>query len=368
MAKVTFYPLGNADSYLIQTDHGKLFLFDFADMKDPDDAFDKRIPLEESIKKDIGWPSVKAIDVLAISHGDNDHVKGISDTFWLEHAKKYQELDRIVIKELWVPAALLVEEGSEDDTRIVRQEARHRFLEKKGIWVFARPEHLKDWLESRGKKLDDYRDLICDAGKVVPNWSLSSNGIEFFVHSPFAEKTDDGFLERNPNSLVMQVSIASGGTATKLLATGDSDSEQWEKIVEITRYHGNDTKLAWDIFKIPHHCSYTAMSAEKGSHITEPTEEFKWLMGQGAEHGILVSPSKEISSETTTQPPHLEAYRRYKTVANQLNADLVITMEHPDKKNPQRLIIQIDRNGAMLKKDTTSPSKSTTSQRAPRAG
>jgi hypothetical protein len=369
MAKITFYPLGNADSYLIQTDMNNFFLFDFAEMKNPDEINDKRIYLGKSIKEDIGWPNRKYIDVLAISHGDNDHVKGISNTFHLEHAQKYQGNDRIVINELWVPAALIVEEGSEDDTKIIRQEARHRFLsEKKGIKVFARPEHLKDWLESKGEKIDDYRHLICDAGKIVPGWTVTSKGIEFFVHAPFAERTDDGLLDRNTNSIVMQISINSNRNITKLLATGDSVCEQWEKIVQITKHHKNDPKLEWDILKIPHHCSYKAMSTEKGHYMTEPSKEFQWLLDQGANRGILVSTSEEIPDSTSKQPPHIETYRRYKETAKQLDADLVVTMEHPNKNFPQRLIITIDGDGPALKKTISSPSVITTSRQAPRAG
>jgi hypothetical protein len=368
MSKITFYPLGNADSYLIQTDFDKYFLFDFAEMKNQNDPNDKRISLDSSLKDDIKWPKNRHIDVLAISHGDMDHVKGISDSFWLEHAKKYQGEDRIIIDELWVPAALVVEEGSEDDTRILRSEARHRFLEKKGIKVFARPEHLKEWLESKGKRLDDYRHLICDAGKNVPGWELSSDGIEFFVHSPFAERSEAGVLDRNTNCLVMQVSISTDGNITRLLATGDSISEQWSKIVDITRYHNNDDKLAWDIFKIPHHCSYKAMSEDKGKNITAPTDEFKWLLDQGASQGILVSTSDVIPKETTTQPPHVEAYRRYKETSDNIDAELKVTMEHPGRETPKRLIITIDGNGPVIKKELSSPSIITTTQRAPRVG
>lgn len=320
------------------------------------------------MKEDINWPRNKTIDVLAISHGDSDHVKGISDTFWLDYAKKYQDNDRIGIRELWVPAALIVEEGSEDDAKILRQEARHRFLEKKGIKVFARPEHLKGWLESQGKLLDDYRHLICDAGKNVPGWTATSDGIEFFVHAPFAEKTKDGLLDRNTNCLVMQVSIISPGNTTRLLATGDSVSDQWSKIVGITKHKHNDQKLMWDIFKIPHHCSYKAMSNDKGKNITIPTDEFQWLLDQGSDEAIIISTSDIIPADTTTQPPHVEAYRRYKDTAKQLNADLIVTMEHPNKQNPQRLVITIDGNGPTVKKDISSPSVITTSQRAPRVG
>ena len=110
------------------------------------------------------------------------------------------------------------------------------------------------------------------------------------------------------------------------------------------------------------------MSDEKGSSVTTPTNEFQWLLNQGANNGILISTSDIIPGTTTTQPPHLEAYRGYEKTANQLDADLVVTMEHPNKHNPQRLIIEIDGKGPTLKKTFSSPSVITTSQKAPRAG
>src|SRR5689334_17738513 len=95
MARVTFYPLGNADCCLIRTETGKHFVFDYADMKNPDDDEDRRMPLRENFKSDIGWPDVKTVDVLAITHGDDDHVCKISDLFWLEHASKYQGPEQV---------------------------------------------------------------------------------------------------------------------------------------------------------------------------------------------------------------------------------------------------------------------------------
>ncbi len=151
MAKITFYPLGNADCCLIKTDTGKLFAFDYADVYNPEDRYDKRMALGANFKADIGWPGNKSIDVLAVTHGDDDHVHKISEAFWLQHATKYQDADRIKFTDLWVPAALLIEEGADDDTRVIRQEARHRFWNKTGIRVFARPEHLRDWVEKQGK-------------------------------------------------------------------------------------------------------------------------------------------------------------------------------------------------------------------------
>ena len=370
MVKVTFYPLGNADCCLIRLNSGALFVLDYADMHNPIDKGDKRIPLRQNFKEDIGWPDQKEVDVLAITHGDNDHVKGIPDAFWLEHAQKYQGNDRVKFKELWVPAALIVEEGSEDDTKIVRAEARHRFLAKKGIRVFARPEHLRDWLKERGKKLEHYTDLITDAGRLVPGWTLNRDGIEFFVHSPFAERTQQGLLDRNDNCLVMQAVIRVDGRDTRFLITADSVAENWERIVSITDKHGNRHRLEWDIFKVPHHCSYRSMAKEKGAYKTEPIPEFESLLNRGAKRSVMISTSWEIPSGDTddNQPPHVQTYRRYKETADGLEADLVVTMENPSRRQPKRTIVSIDGNGSTLKKEAISGAVAVISSRPPRMG
>lgn len=371
MTEITFYPLGNADCCLIKTGTGKVIAFDFADMHVPTDKFDRRLPLAANFKQDIGWPERKEVDLLAITHGDNDHIKGISDTFWLEHAIKYQSSERIKIKEMWVPAALICDSEAEDDCKILRAEAQHRFLSKKGIRVFARPEHLKEWVERRGRKLDDFRDIITDAGRLVPGWSKESQGIEFFVHSPFAEHTSDGLLDRNGNCLVMQATILEGGVNTRFLITADSVWENWQKMVSITKKHGNEEKLAWDIFKIPHHGSYLSMAPEKGDYITTPTDEFKWLLEQGTERSVMVSSSWEVimaDDPDDVQPPHAQTHRRYQKTAEEKDSELVITMENPSKSQPKRTLIEVTTAGATLKKIAVSAAALITSTQAPRVG
>lgn len=368
MHEAIFYPIGNGDTCLIRLENEKRIAFDFADLHDPNDKDDKRMPLAKNFKEDIGWPKRKEIDVLAITHGDIDHVKGIPEVFWLDMAAKYQGEDRVKIKEMWVPAALIVEEGSEDDTKIIRQEARHRFLNKKGIRVFSRPEHLKEWLAKKGKKLEDYLHLITDAGKTVPGWSLEEDGVEFFVHSPFAERDGDVLLDRNGNCLFMQAVFRIERENTRLLLTSDITYEELNRIVKISRRHKNDERLVWDIYKIPHHCSYKSLSEEKGKEKTKPTPEVAWLLDQGAERSIMVSSSDIIPTETTDQPPHVEAFRTYQDTAKELDADLVVTMENPSKRNPSRTIIEIGKDKAKLKKSAVAAAITVTSTRSPRVG
>lgn len=68
---------------------------------------------------------------------------GDTDFFELRHAALYQGNGRIKINELWLPAAMLIEDVKRDqmsdEFAILRREGRHRLLEGKGIRVFSKP-------------------------------------------------------------------------------------------------------------------------------------------------------------------------------------------------------------------------------------
>ncbi len=369
MANITFYPLGNADCCVIKTDPGKTLVFDYADVKNTDDREDKRMPLQEAVRKDVGWPSVKEIDVLAVTHGDDDHVRNICETFYLESKSDCQSSDHIKFKDLWIPACLLTEVGAEDHTKLIRQEARHRFKAGKGIRVFSRPDALREWCRENDIDFDERQHLITDAGQLVPSWERETEGVEFFVHSPFAHRQDDGLIDRNGNCLVMQAVIRAGGRDTNFLITADSIAENWQEIVQITKDHGNEARLAWDLLKIPHHCSYKSMSEEIGDPDTEPTEEFEWLLEQGGDRGAIVSTSKLIPEKSDKQPPHAETFRTYKKASERINGRIYVTMEHPTKANPDRL--RFDVSGAGLvppQKTSAAVIPSVVTSAAPRNG
>jgi hypothetical protein len=240
MHTVTFYPLGNADSYLIELKKGKKLLFDFANLRNPDDKSDCRIDLAAELRKTLD--NQDYLDVGAFTHLDDDHIHGSSDFFYLEHADKYQSEDRIKIKELWVPAAAILEEGLDDEARILRQEARHRLIKGGGVRIFSRPEALAEWLEQNDLTLDSRRHLIANAGTLVPGFDKINDGVEFFVHSPFSKHCDDEEFDRNTACLGMQATF---DTDTQLLMTADATHEVWEDIVKITKVHNNENRLAW---------------------------------------------------------------------------------------------------------------------------
>lgn len=377
MHKLTIFPLGNADCCRIDLENGKKILFDYANTRNPDDSYDLRCDLPNELLEDLKKAERKDFDIVAFTHLDEDHYKRASEFFWLDHAQKYQDDDRIKINKLWVPAAIITEEGAENEEgRIIQREARHRFKKGYGIRVFSRPEKLREWCDKNDIKLEDRLHLIIDAGKSVPEFNKGSDGVEFFVHSPFAKRLNEREVEdRNDDCLVIQATFEVLGVETKVLLMGDVTHEVIVDIVDVTRdKKSRPERLEWDVMKLPHHCSYKSIGPEKGKDKTEPVQNVAWLYEQqGQERAIIVSssdqtPYKGSPEDEDDYPPHRQAANYYKGVIDGKNGQFLVTMEHPKKSDPEPIIIEIDNSKATVKKLSVSGATIITSNPTPRAG
>lgn len=367
MPKVTFFPIGNADSCLIELDNDRRALFDFADMRNPEDKDDKRCDLEKELRDRIDGD--KEIDVVAFTHLDTDHCKRASEVFWLEHAEKYQADDRIKMKTMWVPATAILEEGVKGQARVLRSEARHRFIEGEGIRVFGRPDSLDDFLKERGIDPAKRRNLISDAGTLAPEFNRAADGVEFFVLSPFAEHCDDDTYKRNDTAIFMQATFEVEGRLTRLLLSADVGHEVIDDIIRVTRKKNNDDRLVWDLNNVPHHSSYLSLAAEKGQDKTSPGERIEWLYEeQGQDGALLVSTSCPIpTNDDSDQPPHRQAANYYKGVAKDHGGEFIVTMEYPSAAKPKPLEIDIGKKGFSVIKSAGGSAALLTGA-APRAG
>ena len=211
-ARIQNFTLGNADTLRLDLADDRKVLVDFAAMRNGDDDDDKRCDLPTELRADLDKAGRDYFDAVCITHLDQDHCKGFGDFFWLEHAAKYQDGNRIKITELWVPAAAILEDNLKDDARIIRSEARHQLREGKGIRVFSFPERLKQWMDKEGIDFESRKHLIVDAGQTVPGYSKGGpERAEFFVHCPFAWRQDEKtVIARNEDSIVMHVTLVEG--------------------------------------------------------------------------------------------------------------------------------------------------------------
>ncbi|XUY30027.1 hypothetical protein RMR21_022920 (plasmid) [Agrobacterium sp. rho-8.1] len=353
-AFMTFFPLGNADTTLLRLANNDLVLLDYANMRGGQ-SDDPRIDLPKALLDELDDAGRSSFRVVAFTHLDDDHICGASEFFWFDYARIHQGPGRVKIDELWVPAAAIIETDLEGDAWTIRQEARHRLKNGYGVKVFSRPANLQAYLADWGLTTEDRKDCIVDAGCLVPGFSkFDSGGAEFFVHSPFAWRTDNGLEDRNEGSIVVQMTVREGGNESYALLGADINHETLAQIVQTSRKHGNTDRLHWDVLKLFHHCSYKSLSAEKGTDVTEPVPDVKWLFETLArEKEIIISPSwpipeKGSADDLDPQPPHRQAANYYKRIIKDSNGQFKVTMETPTRNNPKPIKLKITGAGVAV--------------------
>lgn len=377
VAKVSLFPVCNGDtSQIVLGKTDRWLLFDFHHQKKSEEDGSTDFNLKKHLMDQLRGARRDYYDVLALTHGDDDHIRNSTEFFELSHAAKYQGGDRTKVRELWVPAAMILEEGTNDqqsnEVIIWRQEARYRFKEGKGIRVFSRPDMLKAWLEKNGLTLDQRRHLITDAGQVVPGFSLANDEVEFFCHSPFIKHVAGGDVLRNEAALIFQVRFEIGGTRFDYLAVGDSTHEVLADIVAISKYHKNDHRLDWNLYNIPHHCSYLALGPDKGTSKTVPTDLVAELLRHGRRGAYIVSSSNPIDGDKAAyeqqQPPHVQAKNTYVDYLSEVGGRrFLVTMEEPNRIWPRPIVFEIGAAGGKLLLAATGGGALVSSP-APRAG
>lgn len=356
--QLVFYPVGNGDTSQIVLSQGRRILFDFCHRTNADSTNTPEIDLKKRLKEELHAAGRDYFDVVAFTHADADHIQGSTEFFELQHAAKYQGAGRIKIKQLWVPAAMILENASNDQQSnefvILRQEARHRLLEGKDILVFSKPQALIDWLvpklKERGEAPTARDHLFIDAGTLVPGFSLTNDGAEFFCHSPFIKHCENGDIIRNTAALVFNVRLLAGTSTFNYLEIGDAHWEDLEEIVRITKFHKNDDRLAWDLINIPHHCSYLSLSDEKGEKETEPKPLVKELLLAGKRDSYIVSCCKPVvdvkESYHQIQPPHIQARKAYERYLKEVRGrKFLVTMEEPNAMKPEPLVFDVTTGG-----------------------
>ena len=375
--RIIFYPVGNGDTSQIVLESGRRILMDYRHRSKTEEGEGPEINLKARLKQELKDAGRDSFDVVAFTHADTDHIENSTEFFELRHAAKYQGNDRIKIDTLWVPAAMVLETGTNGQQSsefvIWRQEARYRLKEGKGIRVFSKPEKLKGWLEENDLTLESRRHLITDAGELAPEFDIVTDGVEFFCHSPFIKHVDDGDDLRNAASLIFNVRFRKNGTDYDYLAVGDSEWAVLEDIVTTTKTHGNMDRLAWDLYNIPHHCSYLALSDEKGEFETTPKPLVEELLLLGKEGAYIVSSSCPIldtkDGREQTQPPHIQAKKCYETYRKKTGgAKFLVTMEEPNATKPEPLEFKVDGQGLSLARAAASAASVIISKPAPRAG
>jgi hypothetical protein len=202
---------------------------------------------------------------------------------------------------------------------------------------------------------------------------VTKDGVEFFCHSPFIKHCDEGDIIRNSAALIFNIRFRSDHSHYDYLHIGDAAWEDIEDIVNTTRYHKNDDRLEWNLYNIPHHCSYLALSDDKGTLETEPKPLVKDLLLQGRNEAYIISSSKPIpdlkESYLEIQPPHIQARKTYERYLKEVDGrKFVVTMEEPNAKKPEPLIFEVTTAGITWQRSLSIGASAILTSRPLRAG
>jgi len=337
MAKITFYPIGNADSSLIEFDDGRLMINDYF-RPECFDKDDKRIDVSEELQKVLDSKERDYFDIVAFSHRDNDHVGGAEKFFKMENPQIKDSGD-VKIKQMWIPAFFVLEKGLESSAEILQKEARYRLKKAKKIRVMGSSDKLIEWIDKNCDSPSLSKSLIVPAGKNVED----SSEVKIFVHSPFSAETDS--KEDNPNEASMVLHFTFKVSGTKVMFGADLKAEIWDKLIEITESKKRDKYLEWDIFKISHHCSYLSLNTDgnKGTNKTKPLPSIDRMFKNGDCNSYAISSS--CARDEDIEPPHKQAANYY----DDLEGEFLITMEHPNKRSPKPIEFEITDTGGHRK-------------------
>ena len=150
--QISFYPVGNGFSALLNLDDDTNILFDIDQFEEEERKKNKYWDIHDSLLDDLPiTDNRRHLSVLCISHTHNDHCRGANDVFYLP--KQNEDAEELIhIDEIWVPADIFTDDV-EAEAEMIKKEAKRRLeladtreTENKGnrLVVFGRKEDFSD--------------------------------------------------------------------------------------------------------------------------------------------------------------------------------------------------------------------------------
>lgn len=231
---VTFIDVGEGDSILIRTPHGRVMLIDTGGSAGGrETGFDIGNRVLVPVLRNYG---ISKIDTLLLTHMHLDHIGGVPAV-----------LEKLQVKKLVLPPAAVTEIGTSAKTA-GRSETNVSLKAAVRTKMTALPEAaiLAEIYALAGKKLIPI--VPVSAGNRI----ILDPEISIEVLAPLQNKTSGGPVDSNNSSIVLKLSYGQDS----LLLTGDIEAAAVEALL------GAHRDLQADVLKVPHHGSRNSLSAE----------------------------------------------------------------------------------------------------------
>lgn len=340
---LVFWPVGNGDSTTVVIDQDTLLQVDLNHRSSSEEDDTDTVPVVDRLL-DVLDPDDPRLDVLAITHHDEDHCTG------------FERLnDEVAIGELWITLRSFVEEKDEPGGltaagQAVYDEAKERRAAE--IKAAAHNERAPDGKRLRvvgvasvlehGDWEDFPEDLLVVPGDdpvTTVNEKDVSDRCSIFVHTPYRDATESD--DRNSSSLGMHITLTNNGCEQRVLLLGDLDHEQIKAFFEKTESNDNDDKLGWDVLLAPHHGSRHAVfhKADDGNYVrADAADKLEEYAADGAKVIVSSKPVEELGPDDSG-PPNEAALELYADMVGEDNLHKVA--DYADGSDSAPLTIEV---------------------------
>ena len=355
---LSFFPVGNGDMTLIETESGRRILIDLnirAAADDPDDDTpDAAKMLRERLDRDA--EDRLYVDALLVSHPDKDHCTGLQKHFHLGPPNEWSsEADKIFIREVWSSPTVFRRASRHhvlcEDAKAFNAEARRRVRRFRDIGESVGDgDRILILGEDEDGKTDDLDQILIRIDEEfsrVNGQDDSSMTVRLLGPLPKADDDEEEVLSKNNSSTILQFSLAGGGIPDKcrFLTGGDTEVAIWEKLWQCHRWHAE--WLSYDILQTPHHCSWHSLSYDSWSDLGEDAEiceDARNALSQARSGATIVASSNAIKDDKN-DPPCIRAKREYVSVADDVKGTFRCVGEYPSEKLPDVMEFEIAQHG-----------------------
>ncbi|RKE25262.1 hypothetical protein B0G76_6789 [Paraburkholderia sp. BL23I1N1] len=361
--QITFFPVGNGDMTLIRLSSGRKILIDVNIRQPGDDVRDVLKDLREMLDEDAeGRPYV---DVMVLSHPDQDHCRGLREHFHMSPLSDYPTTgtpSKIVVREMW-SSPLIFRRASKyhtlcDDAKAWNTEAKRRvrLFEEEGMGEDG--DRVLILGEDADGKTDNLGQIVIKTDSTVTRVAghAETNFSALLLAPMNADNEEDAEkLSKNESSVIMNYSIGTGAKsdAVKFLSGGDAEVYIWEK--QWKRHKNKPHVLQYDLLSTPHHCSWHTLSYDSWSEKKEGAKvspDARDALSQTRPGAYLVASSCPIKDDDN-DPPCIRAKREYVAIAKDASGTFINTSTHPNEKKPEPMTFEVTSGGVKAKWKTS---------------
>ncbi|MDE9518108.1 hypothetical protein KKJ17_10255 [Xenorhabdus bovienii] len=357
-SKLFFFPVGNGDMTLIQTEDGKNILIDCR-IRDGKEYPDVLSQLRKKLSRDSEDRLV--VHLFIWTHPDSDHCDGISEHFHLGKPENWSKsTDKIFINEIWSSPIVFRRHHAQNhplcpDARALNTEVKRRvnLFREKGYLDGVGNQVLVLGKDENGKT-DDITGILLELDKTTRciNGSYSSF-FEARLLGPSPKKDLDELedqLGKNHSSVIINFELKGGNKTVYFLSGGDAEVVCWEGLRDRLTDKYAMFWLDYDILQAPHHCSWHTLShdslSEKGDDAS-PSEKAMEVFNRAKQNAFIISSSKTIEDDEN-DPPAYRAKEEYEKITDIQNGQFLCVADH--KKNGENIPLEIEISGDNIKK------------------